>query len=90
MVAKRIVLSKHALEQMPARGATREEVETAIASGERIMAKSGRVAYRKNFSFEARWKNRYYEIKQVMPIVIEEGDKLVVVTVYAFYFGGPG
>jgi hypothetical protein len=26
--------------------------------------------------------------KQVMPIVREEADRIVVVTVYVFYFGG--
>ena len=57
-------------------------------NGERIPAKIGRVAYRKNFPFESKWKNRYYEIKQVVPIVVEDGDILVVVTVYAFYIGG--
>ena len=29
-----------------------------------------------------------YETKQVMPIVVEEPHRLVVVTVYVFYFGG--
>jgi hypothetical protein len=88
MDAKQVVLSQHALERLPERGVTREEVESAIASGERIKAKRGRTAYRKNFPFKDKWKNRYYEIKQVIPVVIEKGDKMVVVTVYAFYFGG--
>ncbi|MBI2847793.1 MAG: DUF4258 domain-containing protein [Chloroflexi bacterium] len=88
MESKKIILSRHALDRLPERGVTKEEVEAAVTSGERIAAKGGRIAYRKNFPFEARWKNRYYDIKQVLPIVIEESDRLVVVTVYAFYFGG--
>ena len=34
------------------------------------------------------WKGRYYEVKQVTPIVVEDEDRIVVVTVYVFYFGG--
>ncbi len=88
MEEKPIVFSVHTLERLPERGITREEVEATIRTGEKLPAKSGRISYRKNFPFEGKWKNRYYDIKQVMPIVVEEGDRLVVVTAYAFYFGG--
>jgi hypothetical protein len=83
-----IVFSKHALEQMPDRGATNEEVEAAIRAGEVLPAKNKRLAFRKNFPFNKDWKGRHYAVKQVMPIVSEEPDKMVVVTVYVFYFGG--
>lgn len=85
---KLIAFSSHALDQMPVRGATVEEGEEAIRSGEQVPAKEGRQAYRKNFPFRGLWKGRYYETKQVMPIVVEEPERLVVVTVYVFYFGG--
>lgn len=73
---------------MPDRGATREEVELAINEGESIPAKKGRKAFRKNFLFKQEWKGRYYELKQVMPIVAVEADQFVVITVYVFYHGG--
>lgn len=60
----------------------------AIQTGEQVPAKTGRLAFRKNFLFRSIWKGRYYEVKQVMPIVVEEEDRMVVVTVYVFYFGG--
>jgi hypothetical protein len=85
---KKISFSEHALSRLPQRGVTRREVEITINTGERLSAKRGRIAFRKNFSFASKWKNRYHEIKQVTAIVIEEGDTLVVVTIYAFYFGG--
>jgi len=85
---KPIIFSKHALEQMPDRGANTEEVEAAIRTGEPVPAKGKRLAFRKNFPFHKEWKGRYYQVKQVMPIVTEESDKIIVVTVYAFYFGG--
>ena len=83
---KRIRYSGHALEQMQERGATREEVEEAIRTGEHIPAKRGRKAFRHNFQFNAEWGNKHYAIKQVMPIVVEEGNEYIVVTVYTFYF----
>ncbi|MBI4676171.1 MAG: hypothetical protein HY748_01170 [Elusimicrobia bacterium] len=70
------------------RGATRTEVQEAIRSGESLPAKKGRLAFRKNFPFNAAWKGKRYGTKQVMPIVVEEAGELVVVTVYVFYFGG--
>jgi len=85
---KQIIFSKHALEQLTDRGTTQEEVIFTIQNGEEIPAKKGRFAFRKNFIFNAIWKEKYYEIKQVMPIVKKEMDKYIVVTVYVFYFGG--
>jgi len=85
---KTIVFSQHALEQMPDRGAAREEVEVAIRAGERVPAKEGRIAFRKNFPFQQDWKEHYYEVKQVIPIIVEESDRIIVVTVYVLYFGG--
>lgn len=85
---KPIVFSRHATEQLSDRGATQKEVEQAIREGEEIPAKKGRRAFRKNFSFQSEWKGKFYEIKQVMPIVIEEPERWVVVTVYVFYVGG--
>ena len=85
---KSIIFSKHALEQIPDRGTTIQEVEAAIRTGEPASAKGERLAYRKNFPFRKKWKGHHYALKQVMPIVVEESDKIVVVTVYVFYFGG--
>ena len=85
---KGIVFSKHALAQMPDRGATAEEIEAAIRTGESVPAKGKRLAFRKNFPFNKEWRGRHYDVKQVMPIITEESDRIVVVTVYVFYFGG--
>ena len=85
---KRVVFSPHALEQLTLRGATEDEVRATISEGEQLAAKLGRTSFRKNFAFLSEWKGRYYETKQVAPIVVEEDDAVVVVTVYVFYFGG--
>ena len=46
------------------------------------------LGYRKNFPHGMAWKGKHYASKQVMAIVVEEPDRLVVVTAYVFYFGG--
>lgn len=75
------------LAQMADRGANEAEVERAVREGEEIPAKQGRRAFRKNFPFNSEWKGRHYELKQVMPVIADEADRLVVITVYVFYFG---
>lgn len=85
---KKICFSRHALEQMADRGTNQTEVEVAIREGEEAPAKKGRKSFRKNFAFEDNWKGHYYDLKQVVPILAEERDRWVVVTVYVFYIGG--
>lgn len=68
------------------RGVTKEEVVSAIREGERLSAKKGRVAFRKNFSYNKNWGKKHYHIKQVMPIVIEEKEQIIVITAFSFYF----
>ena len=89
MNAGKIVFSQHSLDQLKDRGTTKKEIIETICEGEVIPAQKGRTAYRKNFPFNAVWKEKHYEIKQVMPIVREEEQGYyVVITVYVFYFGG--
>jgi len=87
-IEKPIKFSRHALDNISDRGASREEVEQAIRTGERLPAKKGRIAFRKNFSHHGMWKGKYYQAKQVMPVVIEEPHRFVVLTVYVFFLGG--
>jgi len=87
-IEKPIKFSQHALENLFDRGASEEEAEQAIRTGEQLPAQKGRIAFRKNFTHNAMWKGRYYQAKQVMPIVVEEPEKFVVVTVYVFFIGG--
>ena len=83
---KKVKFTRHSLQQMIERGATEKEVEGAIYQGERVPAKKGRSAFRYNFQYNARWAGRYFLVKQVMPVVVQEHDTYVVVTVYTFYF----
>jgi len=81
-----IKISLHAKEQMLERGASEEEVKIAIQKGEKQEAKKGRIIYKKNFQFNGHWRDREYKIKQVSPVVAIDGDEIIVVTVYVFYF----
>ena len=83
---KRVVFSRHARQQMLERGASEEEVIETITAGERVPAKHGRVAHRRNFQHNRMWGGKLYPIKQVMPITKDERDSTVVITVYTFYF----
>lgn len=85
---KPIKFSQHALDNIRNRGTSKEDVELTIRMGECFPAKKGRLSFRKNFSYNAMWKGKFYQVKQVMPIVVEEPDRFVVVTVYVFFIGG--
>lgn len=83
---KPIRLTAHAVEQCAERGASEDEVRAAIERGAREAAKHNRTLYRRNFQYQAEWQGKFYAIKQVAPVIVEEQNEIVVVTVYTFYF----
>jgi len=83
---KQIAFSAHAREKMLDRGATESEVEITIRMGGCEPVRKGRWMFRKNFSYSRSWRGNHYAIKQVAPIVVEEDDRMVVVTVFVYYF----
>ena len=83
---KPVVFSFHAREKMLDRGALENEVEIAIRTGSSEPSKRNRLMFRKNYHYGQSWRGKHYAIKQVAPIVVEEEERFVVVTVYVFYF----
>ena len=83
---KRIRLSKHAQKQALERGATQVEVQEAVRNGSREPTTRGREMGRYNFVFNRKWQGKHYPIKQVAPVIKEEANETVVITVYTFYF----
>jgi hypothetical protein len=83
---KPIVFTSHARQRMKERGASEEAVRQAIRIGEQEPGKEGRVLYRLNVEFKQHWDGRYFGMQQVAPVVADEKDRLVVITVYTFYF----
>lgn len=83
---KPIRITLHARLRCQARGATEEEVLRAIREGIPEAAKKNRAMYRMNIEFNEEWMGEKFAVKQVAPVVAEQVDELVVVTVYVFYF----
>jgi len=40
----------------------------------------------KEYTYEAMWNKKYYRIKQVKPVFVEEENEIVVITVYTYYY----
>jgi hypothetical protein len=83
---KPIYISGHATSQLGLRGTTKEEIADAIRTAPWQPAERGRLECRKDLSFDAVWNGRHYRQKQVRPIFVDEPDRIVVVTVYVYYF----
>ena len=83
---KRIVFTSHARQRMKDRGASEGSVIEAIRTGGREPAHSGRAMFRLNMEFKREWDGVYYNVQQVLPVVVEENDLIIVITVYTFYF----
>jgi hypothetical protein len=83
---KEIRISLHAFQSCEKRGVSTEEVQIAIEKGTREPVKQGRVMCRLNFEYNSVWEGKFYSIKQVAPIIVEESNEIVVVTVYSYYF----
>lgn len=83
---KPVVFTAHARQRMTERGAREVDVLEAIRIGEREPAQRGLFLYRLNLEFHQEWAGRYYGVQQVAPLVAEEPEQWVVVTVFTFYF----
>jgi len=83
---KPIRLTRHAKQQAVERGVLEEEIFTAIREDSREPSKLSRWLCRYNFPYDAIWCGHKYAIKQVAPVIKEEPDEIVVITVYSFYF----
>ena len=82
----KVTLHPHAAERMAERGVARDEVVTVVTEGERLPAKLGRVAFRRNFNYGKTWRGTHYALKQVEVVAVEESDRWLVITVIARYF----
>jgi hypothetical protein len=84
--SKPIVFTRHARERCAGRGATEADAIAAIHNGKREPAQRGLWLYRLNLEYQREWDGKWYAVKQVAAIVAEEAERLVVVTVYTYYF----
>lgn len=83
---KIIKFTNHALIRISKRGASQEEVIDAINFGNREPAKDNKIMCRLNLPYNQIWIDTIYPIKQVAPVIVEEENEIIVITVYTFYF----
>jgi hypothetical protein len=81
-----IVITRHARIRMAERGASEDTVRLAVTIGEREPARRGLFLHRLDVPFGGRWRGRRYGTMQVAALVAHEPGRLVVVTVYTFFF----
>ncbi|HEX3885566.1 MAG TPA: hypothetical protein VHW66_23135 [Stellaceae bacterium] len=79
-------LHPHAATRMRERGATEDEVVTALRDGEPFLAKYGRRGFRHHFLFDDLWRGRRYATKQVEAFAVEEDGDWLVISVIVKYF----
>ncbi|MEK6709089.1 MAG: DUF4258 domain-containing protein [Nitrospinota bacterium] len=84
--AKPVVFTLHARQRMRERGTREEDVLQAIRIGQREQAQRGLYLFRLNLEYKREWDGRNYGVQQVAPVVAEEAERLVVITVFTFYF----
>jgi hypothetical protein len=85
-MAKPIELHPHARERARERGASESEIASTVSAGERIPAKFGRSAFRRNFIFGGMWHGKRYATKQVEAIAVDETQRWLVIAVLVKYF----
>jgi flagellar biosynthesis/type III secretory pathway protein FliH len=83
---KAIRLTKHAQQQCIERGTNEQEITEAIQNGTKQSAKQGREKYQIIIQTNSYWQGKYYSLKKVAPIVIENQQEIIVITVYTYYF----
>jgi hypothetical protein len=83
---KEIFFTKHSKDSMKKRGVTEAEVKTAISKAPWQPSKWGRFECALEFQYDKKWNNKFYHTKQVIPVFVEEKRRIIVITVYSFYF----
>ncbi len=84
---KLINFSTHARLQMELRGAEESEVIKAIRSGVWESARRGKLQCRYRFDFNrtSPLNQKFYKYKTAEAIFVEEGERIVVITVKVYY-----
>jgi hypothetical protein len=78
--------SQAPLVRMAERGASEAEVVATVTGGERLAARDGRTAFRRNFAFSGEWRHRAHQNKQIEVFAAREPDGWLILTVVVKYF----
>jgi hypothetical protein len=82
----RVLLHPHALERARERGATIDEIEATVATGERLEAKHSRLLFRKEFQSGETWSGVSRRGKILEVIAVNEAGAYIVITVIVKWF----
>ena len=82
----KVLLHPHAVQRLPERGASVEEVIETVLSGEEFPAKFNRTGFRLNHSLAGLWRGKPYNTKQIEAYAVQEDDCWLVITVIVKYF----
>jgi len=80
-----VIIIEHARDRMGERGVVADEVGSVLESGATVETKGRRKSREAIFPFAGLWHGRSFPHKKVRVVYVEEGQSLVVITVYAFY-----
>jgi hypothetical protein len=81
-----IKIHPHAIERLKERGATENEINITVESGEMFPAKFNRTGFRHNFDFNSFWNNKLYQNKQIEAYAVKEDNAWLVITIIVKYF----
>jgi hypothetical protein len=82
----RVRFHAHARDRLGERGTTEEEVVLVVQTGERFIARFGRVGFRRNVPFDGFWRGKGYRMKQIEAYAIRRYDGWLVISVVTRYF----
>jgi hypothetical protein len=87
MKEKPIYFTNHAKKRMEERQVEEKEVVHAIRNN-KWESSEERFSTSEVFPFNKYHYGRYYKLKEVIPIFVEEEKSIWVITVYSFFFQG--
>jgi len=82
---KTVVFTRHARQRLAERRTTEEEVIQAIRNAPWVRAERQRFAATKWYPFGQEHEGVFYVGKDVRPILVDETDRIVVVTLYVYF-----
>jgi len=80
-----IIIEPHTLDRAIDRGANKEEIIDTLTNGTAIEAKKNRKAKTKVFEYNKERSGKHYQQKKIEVYYVIENNKIITVTVYAFY-----
>jgi len=80
-----VLFIDHARQRMVERGASEADVQRVLETGQAEEERAARWAKEAVLPYNAEWQGKTYDQKKVRVIYLEEGDQLVVITVYVYY-----